>query len=269
MSPRRSCLDSILEPGGLSVLFQPIVEGGPRTFATRAVEGLIRGPKGSNLESAGILFDYVRRKRGEARVDRACVAAVCRAARDLPAPLDTAINIHAATLCMDPDLLWFLLDAARANGIATSRLTVEIVEDAPKWVDAGLATAVARFRRAGIRIALDDFGLGQSNYQMILNCRPDSLKIGAPFVTGARSDGYRQAVLESVARLAAKVGASVVAEGVEEMTDLVTVACLGISLFQGHLFSPALAAADVPLHFLLTEAAWAPDHLKASPSAEA
>jgi EAL domain-containing protein (putative c-di-GMP-specific phosphodiesterase class I) len=269
MNPRRSCLDTILEPGGLSALFQPIVEGGPRRFATRSVEGLVRGPKGSNLESASILFDYVRRKREEARVDRACIEAVCRAARDLPAPLDIAINVHAATLCTDPDLLPWLPEAARANGIATSRLTVEVVEHAPKWVDAGLRAAIDRLRRAGIRIALDDIGLGQSNYSMMLDCRPDCFKIDALLVAGARSDYYRQAVLESVAQLAAKFGASVVAEGVEDRTDLKTVASLGIGLFQGYLFSPAVPAADVPLRYLLAETMRAPDRSEASHCAEA
>jgi EAL domain-containing protein (putative c-di-GMP-specific phosphodiesterase class I) len=269
MSPRRLCIDSILEPGGLSARFQPVVEGGPRAFATHSVEGLVRGPRGSNLESASVLFDYVRRRGEEARVDRACIAAVCGAARDLPAAFSIAINVHAATLCRDPDLLAFLLEVARANGISASRLTLELVEHAPRWVDAGLPAALARFRRAGVRVALDDVGLGQSSYAMMLATRPDCFKIAARLVQGARTNYYGQAVLESIAQLAARLGASVVAEGVEQPTDLATLAALGIGLFQGYLFSPAVSAADVRTHYLLAEPLTAANGSQSSPRTEA
>jgi hypothetical protein len=56
---RRTLLHDILGPGGLSILFQPIFEiagGQPMLFA---LEALARGPKGSNVEPANVLFEYV------------------------------------------------------------------------------------------------------------------------------------------------------------------------------------------------------------------
>ncbi len=240
-----TCLEAILAPGGLSVLFQPIMEvqaGQPRLWA---VESLVRGPGDSTMEAAPVLFEYVRRKRAEAVVDRACVAAVIAAVEGLPESLDFSINVHAATLSRDPEFLCFLTDAAEARSIPPSRIIVEIVEHAPKWADSRLAEGLDALRHIGIRIALDDIGMGQSNYRMILDCKPDYFKIDRYFVEGSHRDFHRQAVLESVSHLAERFGAHTIAEGIEDAADLETVRSLGIGLAQGHLFSAAVAPSDL------------------------
>jgi EAL domain-containing protein (putative c-di-GMP-specific phosphodiesterase class I) len=238
----RSLLEQVLAPPGLTVLFQPVMEVHGKGFRLSSVESLVRGPKGSNLEPAEILFDYVRRKRQQVVMDRACVAAACAAAASLPASLDFSINVHAATLSRDPEFLMFLLDTAQGHALEPSRIMVEIVEHAPEWAGPGLAEALDALRHIGVRIALDDVGLGQSNFRMILDCRPDVFKIDSYFVKGCHADFYRQAVLESVAMLASRFGSRVVAEGVECREDVDTLARLGITFFQGHFFSPALAS---------------------------
>ena len=261
-----SSLDAILESGALSVAFQPIVDGGPSVFTTRGVEGLVRAPDGSPLQFTSEQFGSARLEGEEARVDRACIEAVYGAARDLPAPLGVAIDIHAATLCADPDVMWFLLATARTNGIATSRLAVKVVEHDPRWVDGRLAPALARLRRTGIRAALD-IDPAWPTERMILACRPDWLKVGARLVTAVRSDEHGQALMHSIAARAAAVGARVVAEGVERPADIAGLARLGVALFQGPVFSPAVAAQDVRLRLELQ--AWPPDSVEPVPRVEA
>lgn len=240
-----SVLEAVLAPGALTVLFQPVVERDGPSFRLASVESLVRGPRGSTVESAGVLFDYVRRKRAEVAMDRACVAAVCRAARRLPSGLELSVNVHAATLANDEGFLPFLVETAREQDLEPRRVTIEIVEHAPQWAGGSLPRALAALREAGIRVALDDVGLGQSNYRMILDCRPDSFKIDAYFVRDAHRDYYRQAVLESVAGLAAKFGAVVVAEGVENWADLEAATAAGIRRFQGYFFAQPLPAPEL------------------------
>ena len=94
---------------------------------------------------------------------------------------------------------------------------------------------------------LDDIGLGQSNYLMMLECKPDYFKIDRHFVTECHRDFHRRAVLRSIAALALQFGSQVIAEGVETMADLETVNATGISLVQGWLFGrprPALNAVN-------------------------
>jgi EAL domain-containing protein (putative c-di-GMP-specific phosphodiesterase class I) len=238
----RCLLDRLLEPGALSVVFQPIFECGEGSRKLHALECLIRGPKGTNMEDPDVLLEYVRRKREESLLDRVCVATALAAARDLPAT-QLCLNVHASTLGRDQEFVRFLAEAAAQNGIAPERLTIEIVEHAPPWDGPSFIAALDDLRQLGLRIALDDIGLGQSNYKMILDARPDYFKLDRYFVQGAHADFHRRAVLESVTQLASRFGGRVVAEGVEEVPDFDTVRAQGIELIQGFIFSKALTHA--------------------------
>jgi EAL domain-containing protein (putative c-di-GMP-specific phosphodiesterase class I) len=233
-------LDAILAPGGLQVAFQPIVEIRGPARHIHSLECLIRGPRGTNMEPAAVLFEYVRRKREETALDRACVAAALKAARSLPHDVRLSLNVHAATLERDPEFVLYLGDEAEACGIPLSRLTVEIVEHAPLWSGPAFREALSALRDIGIGVALDDIGLGQSNYRMMIDCKPDYFKVDGYLVRGCRADFYRMAVLESVASLARRFGARVVAEGVEEEDDLIALGAIGVDLFQGHVLYPPL-----------------------------
>ncbi len=231
-------IDQVLRPGELSVVFQPVVETalGRDDRAIHYLEALIRGPRGTCVESPDVLFEYARRKQRSLELDRACVAAVLAEAGRLPSHLRIGLNVHASTLALDPEFLNLLGDTASLHGIDPERLVVEIVEHARPWSASGLCCALEGMRDIGVRIAVDDVGLGYSNYRMILDCRPDYFKIDRSFVTGSRTDHYRKAVLRSVAQLARPFGAQVIAEGVETPEDLLSVHEAGIGLVQGFLF---------------------------------
>ena len=238
-------LDSILEPGRLAVVFQPIFEVGASQPHLFALECLIRGPRGTNAERPAVLFEYVRRKRAEAVVDRACVATALADAGHLPGAPRLSLNVHASTLGRDPGFPDFLLERAAEARIEPRRLIVEIVEHAPALDVPGFRRALAALRATGIAIALDDVGLGQSNYKMILDVRPEIYKLDRYLVAGAWSDPYRQVILDSLARMVRRLEARAVAEGVEDHHELVAVEAAGIDLVQGFLFARPLPRAEL------------------------
>jgi EAL domain-containing protein (putative c-di-GMP-specific phosphodiesterase class I) len=233
-------LDTLLEPGRLSVVFQPIFEVGSNRLKLHGLEGLIRGPRGTNAERPNVLFEYVRRRRAEAAIDRACVAAVLAEAAQLPGAPGLNVNVHASTLGRDLGFPAFLLDRAAEAGIAADRLVIEIVEHSPPLDVPGFRRALAELREAGLTIALDDVGLGQSNYRMMLDVRPDIYKLDRYLVAGAWNDPYRQVILDSLARMVRRLEARAVAEGVEDGHELVAVEAAGIDLVQGFLFARPL-----------------------------
>ena len=228
-------IDDILAPGALCVCFQPIFELRQPAHRLHALEALTRGPRGTNVEPPQVLFEYVRRKREEVRVDRACVGAALAALAPIAGDFGISVNVHAATLDRDRDFPGFLGDTAHEHGMRLSRLIVEIVEDAPFSGGPAFLKSLATLRDMGVHIALDDVGLGQSNYRRILDCHPDYFKMDRYFVSASHADLRRQAVLESAAFLARKLGAQVVAEGVEDVRDLRTLERVGIDLVQGYL----------------------------------
>jgi EAL domain-containing protein (putative c-di-GMP-specific phosphodiesterase class I) len=192
------------------------------------------------VERPDVLFSYVRRKHAEVTVDHACIRAILAVAEAFPPDVTLGINVHSVTLAVDPDFVAFVREEAKSRGIDLARIIMEIVEHGVPRNAAAFGEVLAQLRGLGVRVALDDIGLGHSNYKMILDCRPDYFKIDRYFVQGAGSDFYRQAVLKSVSELARPFGARVVVEGVENGDDLAAARAAGATLFQGFAFSQAL-----------------------------
>ena len=243
------------EADGLRVVFQPIYEFDARGNARlHGVEGLVRGPLGTNLERADVLFEYVRRKRVESSIDRLCVERIICETRALRGTPRCSLNVHASTLGRDSTFVGHLAACAERHGLAASRITVEIVEQLPVWEGPGFARALAELRELGVRIALDDVGAGYSNYAMMLDTRPDYLKIDRYLVTDCQSDPSRRAVLRSIAELSGALGARAVAEGIDSLSALHAVLSQGITLVQGFLLSaPREPSVEI------AEELWVPD----------
>src|SRR5262249_7120516 len=130
--------------------------------------------------------------------------------------------------------------AARKHGIATERITVEIVEHGPALDGLSFVAALEALRDLRVRIALDDVGVGSSNLKMMLDCKPDYFKIDRHFVTHAEADPGKRAPLEAVVHIARRLRAEVVGEGVETQVELEICNGVGIELIQGHLLCTAL-----------------------------
>ncbi len=241
MSERSAILHQLLSPGGLRPFVQPIVDISGSEPRLHSVECLVRGPVGTNMESPNVLFDYIRFKGEELRIDRACVRAVL-SSPSLQRQPRFSLNVHACTLGRDESFVEFLGQAVEVVSISTDRVTIEVVEHAPPYDTDMFLLSLARLRDLGFAIALDDVGLGQSNFKMIVETRPDYLKIDRYFVTGLAGDSNRQAVVGAIAHMADRFGARMIAEGVETAEDREVARSFGISLMQGFLYSRPVAA---------------------------
>jgi EAL domain-containing protein (putative c-di-GMP-specific phosphodiesterase class I) len=225
----------------LETVFQPIFEADGDERNVHAVECLTRGPRGSALESAPMLFDYVRRRHLEPEVDQLCIAQALRAASSEGAHR-IAVNVHPVTLAARAGFTSFLVRQSAAAGIAPDRLIVEIGEQRPAGDLAAFQRTVCTLRDAGIHIAIDDVGSDHANYRSVLDCRPEYLKIDRYFIDGVADDLARQAVVRSICELGSFFSAKVVAEGVERERDHEVLAAMGIRLFQGFLYARPTSA---------------------------
>jgi EAL domain-containing protein (putative c-di-GMP-specific phosphodiesterase class I) len=237
-------LDEIVAPGFLRVLFQPVLRLRFGAARLHSVEALVQGPSGSLFESPALLSDFARRKCAEPALDRASVRLALSAAGALPPEVRVAVAAHAATLHRDLEFGGFLCDAADAGGIAVSRLTLGIVGPAPGRADDRLREALDGLRRVGVRVGLDDLGEGHSSFRTLLDVRPDEVKLDRYLLGGCAADPFRRAIVAAIAEVGRRFGAEVVAEGVETADDLAAARDLGIELFQGQLFFPALQAGE-------------------------
>jgi len=228
-------MDLILGSEGIRMHFQPIFDIGP-AGGIHAWEALARGPRGTHFETPAVLFEYARRKQQEWRVDRRCIAEAFAASAPLQ-PATVNVNVHASTLERDAHLASFVEGAASLSGIDVRGVVFEIVEQTPYWDAAKLRSGAENLRALGARFAVDDLGLGHCNFGMLLDVRPEYVKIDRLLVHGCAGDPYRLALLRSIVSFAAHVGALLVAEGVETDDDLDAVRTLRIPLAQGFLLA--------------------------------
>ena len=100
------------------------------------------------------------------------------------------------------------------------------------------SSASARWRVAlrqrGFLVVLDDVGAGHSNLDRIPLIRPDIIKIDRSLITGVDADFYKQETFKSLVSLSRRIGALVVAEGIETEREAVAALELGADLLQGY-----------------------------------
>ncbi|MFC1456563.1 putative bifunctional diguanylate cyclase/phosphodiesterase [Microvirga arabica] len=147
----------------------------------------------------------------------------------------------------------FLLkaDAARevksllaAHGVHPSSLVLEIPEETSLNNPAVVAT-VEGFHAAGIRVAVDDFGVGSVSMHHL--CKPaiSVVKIDRALVRDLHSSPECKALMASMAGMFRDMGKSVIVEGVETRQEAELLQAVGFKQFQGFLWARPLPAADV------------------------
>jgi EAL domain-containing protein (putative c-di-GMP-specific phosphodiesterase class I) len=245
-------LERIQGPGAIRMEFQPIVKAVNGGVELYAVEALARGPRGTSVERPEVMFEYARRKGVESDVDLICITEAFEAYKHLPQQPLLSINVHGSTLASVDHFSDRILSAAKVHGVSPDNLMFEVLEYRAPWAIETFLATLGMLRDAGVRIAVDDLGVGASNYQMIVDCRPDYLKVDRHVVRGCGDDRWRRAVLESIATLGSSCGAIPVAEGVETEQDLETLLDLGIDKLQGWLFAHSMPPEELARHPLFS-----------------
>ena len=92
-------------------------------------------------------------------------------------------------------------------------------------------------RRVVPCLAIDDVGVGYSNLERLAEVKPDIVKLDRSLLIGIESNYYKQEIFHSMVHMAAKIGAIVVAEGVESAGQACIAMEFGAHLLQGFLFS--------------------------------
>ena len=154
-------------------------------------------------------------------------------------PGDISINIPEIALATRSGRRDFrkLLDQHPA---ARLQLTLEITEDVfiQRATDT-IMESIARFRRMGLRVALDDFGTGFASFQHLRQLEFDELKIDPSFLHGLGTDKRAEVIVSGFLSMAAGLGVSVVAEGIETTGQLAILQRLGCAYGQGFYFGRA------------------------------
>jgi diguanylate cyclase (GGDEF)-like protein/PAS domain S-box-containing protein len=169
--------------------------------------------------------------------------------------LEIAVNVSAVQLAQ-PGYCTALADTLRAEGFPPEALCVEVTES--MLTDAALSSVVADIRKLGVRVAIDDFGMGYSSLSYLRRLPVDVVKLDRSFLENAAGDPTCMGFVGSVVSVVHAAGMSVVIEGIETHAQLAVALSAGADMLQGFLFAKPLplqaAAALADISPLLPDA---------------
>lgn len=218
---------AIKEPAAFGFVFQPIFKlDGGACVGTEAL-ARFRGPPRRTPDRWFSEADEVG-----LRVELE-LAAIARALEELPSvgpSLFLSLNASPETVT-----------ASRFRELVTAdmpeRLVLEITEYAQVHDYDALNAALSTLRRHGIRLAVDDAGAGFASLRHILRLEPDFIKLDRSLIAGIQQDRSQQALASGLISFAAKIGATIIAEGIERDSELAALHELGVQLGQGYFLA--------------------------------
>jgi EAL domain-containing protein (putative c-di-GMP-specific phosphodiesterase class I) len=125
---------------------------------------------------------------------------------------------------------------------------LELTESALVQEGEGLNDRLQALRRMGVRLAIDDFGSGNSSFNYLRHLKVDILKIDKSFVDDVHSGSRDTAIVRAIIDLSSALSLDTVAEGVELREQAEVLQSLHCRRAQGFLFSPALPATELTLN---------------------
>lgn len=221
----------ILNHSRLRAVLQPVMD--LRTGRIVGYEALLRGPEGP-LEQPDELFRAAEAAGILPALERAARKTALRSGRwVLEQGMELSLNIDARVPLLDDRCP--LTGLLAEDGSWVRRVVLEVTERTVLNRDLDFLSALERYRAAGGRVALDDLGAGDSGLQALLAVRPDMVKLDRALTAGMDRGGWRLALVEGLVAAAHRVGAVVVAEGIETVEDLRAARRAGVDFVQGYL----------------------------------
>ena len=163
------------------------------------------------------------------------VRAACHEAATWPSQYTVSVNVSAIQF-RTPNLVAAIVSALADSGLEPRRLELEITESV--MLDAGGAASamLTTLRECGVRVALDDFGVGYSSMGYLRSFPFDRIKIDQSFVRCGSEDRVGRAIVRAVVGIGQSLGMATVAEGIETEEQLARIVAEGCTEAQGFLF---------------------------------
>jgi cyclic di-GMP phosphodiesterase Gmr len=168
----------------------------------------------------------------------------------------TTISINvAAKQAGKPEFMRSFAQALEATGFPT-RFMIEVTEDAFVAKTHFQDEILPIFRKLGVGISIDDFGIGYSSLSALADITADEIKIDRSFITDIHKRPRSQGILRAIESLSEALGMTVIAEGIESFEELTYLqAATKIRYAQGYYFArPIFLEELAPVSRNLSEA---------------
>lgn len=226
----------IVNNESLTAHFQPIVD--MKDNRIYGYETLTRGVKeDGSLMYPDILFKKSKRNDMNFKLDRLCRESALKTAATKKVHQKVFINfiptaIYDPEFCLQSTVKW-----AKQLEFDPSQIVFEVIETELVKDQGHLKNILEYYRSKGFKIALDDVGEGYSSLNMLIELKPDIIKIDRNIISGIDKNELKRSVYKALYNLAREHSITVLAEGVETACELETIKNIGVDLVQGYYFA--------------------------------
>jgi len=168
----------------------------------------------------------------------------CAQAAGWPGDMKVAVNLSPKQF-KDEKLIETIVNALARSGLAPHRLELEITETLLLEESVSTRETLHQLRALGVRISLDDFGVGYSSLSYLRSFPFDKIKIDKSFVNDLVAKPDCRAIIRAVTDLGLRLGMVTTAEGVETEEQIAILQAVGCTEAQGYYFSPPRAADEL------------------------
>lgn len=235
-----------LQSGAITPHFQPIID--LRSGTLVCAEALARWEHPQRGDVPPEVFIGIAEDSGQ--IDAltehllriaCCVAAQWRSSPGRPPPR-LAFNLSPRQVRQD--VVEMIGRVLAETGLPACQLEIEIIESAIIERPETAERLLRQLKTLGVSIALDDFGTGYSSLSHLLRFPIDKIKVDRSFVAQLNDQKQASKIVAATISLAASLEIALVAEGVENIGQMLTLYELGCREQQGWLFSKALPATE-------------------------
>lgn len=193
-------------------------------------ETLIRIQNSNEIISPSVFLEVSKRIKRYTDIEKMLIEKSFKLIADRP---DAVISVNLSGRDMtDGDVSVFIIEKLNKYKVA-GRVIFEILEDENVENIERIGTFIERVRRMGVKIAIDDFGSGYSNFSYILKLKPDYIKIDGSIIKNIDTSEDSRAIAGAIIAFAKKLDITVIAEFVRSKEVFDACVELGVDEFQG------------------------------------
>ena len=212
--------------------FQPIINN--KTQKIEKYESLVRLiDDNGKILSPFFFLDIAKKGRYYSQITNIVLTNSLKALENTN--MDISINLSAVDIELEPTRkkIFELLDKYKQY---SSRIVIELLEDEGIKDFELLKTFISTVKSKGIKIAIDDFGAGYSNFERLLDYQPDILKIDGCLIRDIDTNSYSLSVVKTIVQFAKEQNIKTVGEFVENEKIYTILNELGVDYSQGYYF---------------------------------
>jgi len=228
----------------LDCAFQPIVE--ITTGAVFGYETLMRGHEQLGFQSPLELIDRMAETGQLAILDQMMSGRALAKFTSLADYRSSTlfINLDVRLIPEGAALIDALLRHLRVHSIPPSSICFELSERFDNTAVPEFGEVIAKMRRSGFKIAIDDFGVGRGEFKLLCDYPMDYLKIDQHFIADVGNAPRKQHLVKNIVNIAHTLGIRVIAEGVETEAEFLSCREFGVDMVQGYYIARPSVNAD-------------------------